>query len=175
MVLPHHDDCLTMIQHANDGARVRHASESSVRLFNRENLRLAYAADTFELVQVRKVSWKLSGDPLENARSIIKRQRNKRAPVKSQFIKPDEFSPKHNLLIKRERNRTVISHTETELNSTQQAARVDQHCFVLSVLDRYRVVENDPNNQMNGDFDFLEKDCLGASCTRVGDIRCEAN
>ena len=159
-----------MIQHTNDGARVHHAPEASLRLINRENLRLANAADTFELLQVRKISRKRSGRPLENARSIIKRQRNKRVLVQSQLIKPDELASKHNLLIERKRNRALISHTETELDLLQQVARIDQDCFVLTVLNHYRVIEDDPNDQMNGDFDFLEKDCLWASCTRIGNI-----
>jgi len=102
---------------------------------NRENLRIAKTTNTFELLQVRKVTRKCLAHALEDARSIVKCQRYKYILVQSQLIDPDGLASEDNLIIERERNRAFVPDAECYLDSLQDVARINLHRLVLSISD----------------------------------------
>jgi len=88
----------------------------------------------------------------------------------SEFIEFNAASAKHHLLFQSERNRAVVDHAEGNLDAFQNVAYIDRRRFIPALRNRQGVIENDPDNLMNGNFRLGEKDRLWRSCPGIGDF-----
>jgi hypothetical protein len=76
----------------------------------------------------------------------------------------------NDLIFKRERNGTIVDHTEGNFDAFQHALSIDRNGFLLSVPYRNAVVENDPDHLVDCDLRFREENGFGCLGARIGDF-----
>src|SRR4051812_46087759 len=105
---------------------MRHTSEAFVRDADGNDLRRAQPANALDLKKMGILSGQCLSDSLEDAGAVIKGKGYECFPPAGELAQGNGCASQHNLLLERERHRTVIDYAKRDFDPLEHVAHIDQ-------------------------------------------------